>query len=790
MNNKALKILEFNIIKEKLIGHASSALGKKLCDELLPETDMDSINSNLSESEEALSLLYAHGRAPIYEVKDFRLMLKHVEKGGTLDNRDLLDAAMLLRSVQETKKYFNDSDENMEKYPKIGNLISYLKPYPNIEREISSAIISETEISDNASPTLKRIRREIQSKTESIRTKLSQILKAQSSQKLLQDAYVTMRDGRYVIPVKSENKSSVQGIVHDQSGSGQTVFIEPISVVEINNDIKTLELKEQEEIKRILKELSNLLLNIYEDFIFNQKNMAHLDFVFAKGSLGIEMNAIKPNINSDGIIDLKSARHPLIDKKKVVPINIYLGEDYNTLVITGPNTGGKTVTLKTLGLITVMTQSGLLVPCKEDTEVAIFDEVFSDIGDEQSIEQSLSTFSSHMTNIVDILSKVNEKSLVLFDELGAGTDPTEGAALAISILKKLLERNIRTVATTHYSQLKLFALNTPGVKNGSVEFDVKTLSPTYRLTIGIPGKSNAFEISRRLGLSEDIIEKSKKIIPQEELSFEDILNKIDSDRKEIEESRQRQKRFEEEVAGLKERLNFEIEKSKNDREKIIEDAKEEAYNIINKAKNESASLLKELKFLSKSNEDNIASRAVEIENKFNTHLNKQTEKKSILKENKKKDKKEIKLGDTVEILGIGGVGEIVTEPDRKGDLQVQVGIMKISANIKNLKLVESEEEKKSNYNIKSIIKSKSGSNVKSELDLRGKNTEEAIFEIDKFLDDAYIVGLKEVSIIHGKGTGVLRQGVQEYLRKHKFIKKFRDGEFNEGGLGVTIAQLK
>lgn len=790
MNNKALKILEFNTIKEKLISHASSALGKKLCDELLPETDIDSIYSNLSESEEALSLLYAHGRAPIYEVKDFRLMLKHVEKGGTLDNRDLLDAAMLLRSVQETKKYFNDSDENMEKYPRIGNLISYLKPYPNIEREISSAIISETEISDNASPTLKRIRREIQSKTESIRTKLSQILKAQSSQKLLQDAYVTMRDGRYVIPVKSENKSSVQGIVHDQSGSGQTVFIEPISVVEINNDIKTLELKEQEEIKRILKELSNLLLNIYDDFIFNQKNMAHLDFVFAKGSLGIEMNAIKPNINSDGIIDLKSARHPLIDKKKVVPINIFLGEDYNTLVITGPNTGGKTVTLKTLGLMTVMTQAGLLIPCKEDTTVAIFDEVFSDIGDEQSIEQSLSTFSSHMTNIVGILSKVNDKSLVLFDELGAGTDPTEGAALAISILKKLLERNIRTVATTHYSQLKLFALNTPGVKNGSVEFDVKTLSPTYRLTIGIPGKSNAFEISRRLGLSEDIIEESKKIIPQEELSFEDILNKIDSDRKEIEESRQRQKRFEEEVASLKERLNFEIEKSKNDREKIIEDAKDEAYNIINKAKNESASLLKELKFLSKSNEDNIASRAVEIENKFNTHLNNQTEEKSILKENKKKDKKKIKLGDTVEILGIGGVGEVVTEPDRKGDLQVQVGIMKISANIKNLKLVESEEEKKSNYNIKSIIKSKSGSNVKSELDLRGKNIEEAIFEIDKFLDDAYIVGLKEVSLIHGKGTGVLRQGVQEYLRKHKFIKKFRDGEFNEGGLGVTIAQLK
>ena len=704
MNKKALKILEFDRIRDRLVGHASSNLGKKLARELEPITDKDTIVGNLKESEEALSLIYALGRPPIYEIQDFRLLLRHVEKGGSLDNRELLDAGVLLRSVQDTKKYFNENEDNLEKYPIIGEVISLLKPYPNIEREISNAIISDTEISDNASSELKRIRREIISKTDSIRVKLNQILKSQSSQKLLQDSYVTVRDGRYVIPVKSENKSSVKGIVHDQSSSGQTVFIEPISVVEINNDIKTLQIKEADEIKRILKELSNLLLNVQKDIISNQKNMAQLDFVFAKGSLGIDINGIKPEVNDIGVVDMKSARHPLLNPKTVVPIDFHIGEEYNTLVITGPNTGGKTVTLKTLGLLTIMTQSGLLIPCKEDTKMAIFNEVYSDIGDEQSIEQSLSTFSSHMTNIVDILQNVDENSLVLFDELGAGTDPTEGAALAISILSRLLRRNIRTVATTHYSQLKLFALNTPGVKNGSVEFDVKTLSPTFKLTIGIPGKSNAFEISRRLGLSENIITDAKRFIPEEEQSFEDILNQIDTDRKEIEESKKRQVKLEEEVSNLKKRLDFEIEKSKQERENIIEEAEREAYEILRNAKEDSAELLKELKFLSNSRNENVASKAVDIENR--------------------------------------------------------------------------------------IIQSKAGSNVKRELDLRGKNIEEAIYEIDKFLDDAYIVGVKELSIIHGKGTGVLRKGVQEYLRTHRLIKKYRDGEFNKGGHGVTIVELK
>lgn len=790
MNRKALKVLEFNTIIQKLTSFARSQLGKKKCSELSPNFNEDIINKNLLASEEALSIIYALGRPPIYEVQDFILKLRHVEKGGTLENRDLLDAAILLRSVQETKKYFNENEENIEKYPIIGNLISLLKPYPNIERQISLAIVSDTEVSDDASPTLRNIRREIQSKTDAIRIKLSQILKSENSQKLLQDSYVTLRDGRYVIPVKSENRGSVKGIVHDQSGSGQTVFIEPMAVVEINNDIRTLQLKEQDEIKRILKKLSILLLSVHEDIISNQNNMAELDFIFAKGSLGIEFKGTRPEINSNGIIDIKKARHPLLNSKKVVPIDLYLGKDYNTLVITGPNTGGKTVTLKTLGLLTIMAQSGLLIPCNEESKIAVFEEVFSDIGDEQSIEQSLSTFSSHMTNIVNILDKVNSKSLVLFDELGAGTDPTEGAALAISILNTLLEKKIRTCATTHYSQLKLFALNTPGVKNGSVEFDIKTLSPTYKLTIGIPGKSNAFEISRQLGLSESIIDDARSIISDEEQSFEDILNKIDLDRKEIEESKKRQVKLEEELQILRQRLDLEIQKSKDEKNRIIEDAKDEAYNILNDAKKESAELLKELKFLSKSNEDNISAKAVEIENRFNKHLNKKNSNKSLLKVNKNNNKDEIKVGDTVEILGMGGIGEVVTSPSRKGDVQVQVGIMKVNANVKNLKLVESDEQKKASNSIKSIIKSKTNSNLNKELDLRGKNIEEAIYEIDKFLDDAYIVGLKEISIIHGKGTGVLRKGVQNYLRGHKFVKKFRDGEFNEGGHGVTVVELK
>ena len=790
MNEKALNILEYNLIIDRLINSSRSQLGKKIAKELKPMHDLNSIEQSLEETEEATSLIFAFGYPSIYEIKDFILPLKHVEKGGILSTRELLDASSLLRSVNEVKKYFSETEENKIKYPVIYEIISKLTENNFIESEISNAIISETEISDNASRELKRIRREISNKTNSIRDKLNSILKSDSSQNLLQDSFVTIRDGRYVIPVKTANRNVIKGIVHDQSSSGATSFIEPMAVVEINNDIRILEGKEEDEIKRILKELSLSLLEFKDEIILNQKNLAYLDFVFAKGSLAVDLNCTKPTINSKGIINLKKARHPMLDKNTVVPIDIYIGEDYSTLVITGPNTGGKTVTLKTVGLLTLMTQSGLLIPCNSNSEIAIFKEIFVDIGDEQSIEQSLSTFSSHMTNIVDILNNLEYNSLVLFDELGAGTDPTEGAALAIAILEKLLKKEIRTIATTHYSQLKLFALNTKGVKNGSVEFDVNTLSPTYKLRIGIPGKSNAFEISRRLGLGESIIDEAKDLISEENKDFEDVLSQIEKDRKNIEDSKLKQASLETELNRLKENLNKEIQKTKDIKEKLIEEAKEEAYNIVLEAKESSNDLIKKLKFLEKNSKDNTAQEVSIIEKKLNAKLKDNKIKKSILEESKNKSVKDIEIGDEVEVLGMGEVGEVISNPSRKGDVQVQIGIMKINANIKNLRLVESKEVKKANTNIKNIIKNKTNTNINRELDLRGYNIEEAIYVIDKFLDDAYIVGLQEVFLIHGKGTGVLRQGVQNYLKRNKHVKSFRIGSYSEGGTGVTAVEIK
>ena len=790
MNEKALNILEYNLIIDRLVNSSRSQLGKKIAKELKPMNNLDDIEQSLEETEEATSLIFAFGYPSIYEIKDFILPLKHVEKGGILSTRELLDASSLLRSVHEVKKYFSQTEENKIKYPVIYEIVSKLTENNIIESEISNAIISETEISDNASRELKRIRREISNKTNSIRDKLNSILKSDSSQNLLQDSFVTIRDGRYVIPVKTANRNIIKGIVHDQSSSGATSFIEPMAVVEINNDIRILEGKEEEEIKRILKELSLSLLEFKDEIILNQKNLAYLDFVFAKGNLAVELNCTKPAINDKGIINLKKARHPMLDKSTVVPIDIYIGKDYTTLVITGPNTGGKTVTLKTVGLLTLMTQSGLLIPCNSNSEIAIFNEIFVDIGDEQSIEQSLSTFSSHMTNIVDILNNLEYNSLVLFDELGAGTDPTEGAALAIAILEKLLKKEIRTIATTHYSQLKLFALNTEGVKNGSVEFDVNTLSPTYKLRIGIPGKSNAFEISRRLGLGESIINEAKDLISEENKDFEDVLSQIEKDRKNIEDSKLKQELLETELNLLKDNLNEEIQKAKDLKEKLIEEAKEEAYNIVLEAKESSNELIKKLKFLEKNSKDNTAQEVSKIEKNLNRKLKDNKIKKSILEESKNKSIKDIKIGDEVEVLGMDEVGEVISNPSKKGDVQVQIGIMKINANIKNLRFVESKEVKKANANIKNIIKNKTNTNINRELDLRGYNIEEAIYVIDKFLDDAYIVGLKEVFLIHGKGTGVLRQGVQNYLKRNKHVKSFRIGSYSEGGTGVTVVEIK
>ncbi|HSH35032.1 endonuclease MutS2, partial [Schnuerera sp.] len=548
MNEKTFRVLEYEKIVEKLMGKAESELGKQMVKNVKPSISIDEIEYLQRETKEALGLIIKNGNPPLFGIFDISYQLKRAEIGGILNPADLLKVSDSLRVSRSLKKYLKQlKEEEMTQYPIIQELIYSLRVLKHVEEEINNAIIGENEISDNASPMLKKIRRQIINKNDSVRNRLNSIINSQKYKKFLQDSIVTMREGRYVVPIKQENKAYFPGLVHDQSSSGATLFVEPMAVVELNNELRELEIKEREEIQKILNELTSLVAAEVENIRNNQKTLQRLDFVFAKGKLALEMNGTKPILNKDGYINIKKARHPLLDTKEVVPIDIYIGKDFNTLVITGPNTGGKTVTLKTVGLLTLMAQSGIHIPADFNSEIGVFDQVFADIGDEQSIEQSLSTFSSHMTNIVDILDKVGQNSLVLFDELGAGTDPTEGAALAMSILDHLLKLNIRTIATTHYSQLKVYALTTDKVKNASVEFDVETLSPTYKLLIGVPGKSNAFEISKRLGLQNYIIKYAKTLVSKENVEFEDVLKAIDKDRKIIEENRFETEKLKDEV---------------------------------------------------------------------------------------------------------------------------------------------------------------------------------------------------------------------------------------------------
>ena len=599
-----------------------------------------------------------------------------------------------------------------------------------------------------------------------------------------------MREGRYVVPIKQENKAYFQGLVHDQSASGATLFVEPMAVVELNNELRELEIKEREEIERILLELSGLVAEEAEDIGNNQSILQRLDFIFAKGKLALEMDATKPIFNKEGYINIKKARHPLLDVENVVPIDIYIGKDFNTLVITGPNTGGKTVTLKTVGLLTLIAQSGLHIPADFNSQIGVFDQIFADIGDEQSIEQSLSTFSSHMTNIVNILDSLKDNSLVLFDELGAGTDPTEGAALAMSILDHLLKLNIRTIATTHYSQLKIYAITTDRVKNAAVEFDVETLSPTYKLLIGVPGKSNAFEISKRLGLQDYIIEYAKNLVSKENIEFEDVLQAIDEDRRRIEEDKFQAEKLKNEVEKLKEELSREKEKTKQAREKIILKAKEEARSILRSAKDESDSIVSELRKISSEVEKDRNKEIHKAQERLKSSLD---EVESSLSENvlnvkSKEPPKNLKVGDTVEILSLNQIGNVLELPDENGNVLVQVGIMKANVHISTLRRSKKEEADKTQTSTRKIIKSKA--DVKNEIDLRGKTLDEALLDLDKYIDDIYIAGLKEAYIIHGKGTGVLREGIKGYMKRHKYIKSFRIGKYGEGGEGVTVMELK
>lgn len=792
MNEKSLKVLEFNKIKELLIEKAESQIGKDLVREIKPLVDLREIQVLQEETEEALSLLMQRGNPPLYGINSIAIEIKRVEMGGSLTPGALMKISDSLRVSRGLKNYIKETkDGKSTNFPIIEELVESLRAFKQIEDEINNAIINENEISDNASSALKNIRRQIMSKNDAVKDKLNSIISSQSNKKYLQDSIVTMREGRYVIPVKQENRSSVPGLVHDMSSSGATVFIEPMAVVELNNQLRELEAKEREEIERILMELSNLVATEAFSIANNEKVLKRLDFIFAKGKLALDMKATKPIINDKGYLNIKKGRHPLLNAKKVVPIDVYIGKEFNSLIITGPNTGGKTVTLKTVGLFTLMAQAGLHIPADFNSEIAVFSQVFADIGDEQSIEQSLSTFSSHMTNIVNILNNVEYNSLVLFDELGAGTDPTEGAALAMSILDHLIKMDVRTIATTHYSQLKLYALTTDKVRNASVEFDVETLSPTYKLLIGVPGKSNAFEISKRLGLQDYVINYARELISQENIQFEDVLQAMERDRRKIEEDKAEAERLRREIENLKKSLSSEQDMTKDMREKILQKAREEARSILRDAKDDVDLIVGELRSISSDIEKDKNKRIQEAKEMLKENLDKveSSLSKDVLNKKSSKPPKNLKAGESVEVLSLNKNGTVITAPDEKGNLDVQIGIMKVNVHLSTLRRAENDDNDKSTFKSKKIVSNKSKT-IKSEIDLRGNNIEEAILEIDKYLDDTYIAGLNEVFIIHGKGTGALRDGIKSYLRGHKHVLTFRAGKYGEGGDGVTVVEIK
>ena len=780
MNQKALNALEYQKIIEKLTEKASSYMGKQLCKNLEPSTDLETIRLMQVQTKDALTRLFQKGSISFGNVKDIRGSLKRLEIGSALSIQEILAVCGLLENTSRVKTY-SRKERNDLPGDSLDSMFDGLSPLTPLSTEIRRCILSEEEISDDASPALRQIRRNMKITNDRIHTQLAGLVNG-SARTYLQDSVITMRNGRYCIPVKAEYKGQVPGMIHDQSSTGSTLFIEPMSVVKLNNDMRELELQEQKEIEVILADLSQQIATEQEAISLNLELMVQLDFIFARATLAMEMNASEPVFNDEGRINLKKARHPLINKKKVVPIDIRLGDEFDLLVITGPNTGGKTVSLKTVGLLTLMGQSGLHIPTLDRSELALFHEVYADIGDEQSIEQSLSTFSSHMTNIVSFLGKADRHSLVLFDELCSGTDPTEGAALAISILSYLHERGIRTMATTHYSELKVFALSASGIENACCEFDVETLSPTYRLLIGIPGKSNAFAISSKLGIPESIIEKAREQINEQDESFEDVLTSLEESRITIE-----NERTEKQLENKQEKLDVQ-------KERIIRQANEEAHKVLQDAKDYADQTMK---LFHKFHNEYVDTAAVERERQqLRQRLNK-AEQKMAQPTPKKKPKKvltakDIHLGDTVRVLSMNLKGTVSTRPDSKGYLFVQMGIIRSKVHISDLELIDEPvitTPSLSKTGAGKIRMSKSAS-VSTEINLLGKTVDEAVAELDKYLDDAYIAHLKTVRIVHGKGTGALRKGVHNYLKRQKHVASYRLGEFGEGDAGVTIVEFK
>lgn len=793
MNIKCLKTLEYDKIIAQLEEYASSPLGRDMCEKLLPSGDIWQIRQSQSETTDALTRVRMKGSISFSGLKDITGSLKRLEIGSSLSISELLSLSSNLTLSARAKAYGRHEESELPE-DSLEEMFRLLEPLTPLNAEIKRCILSEEEISDDASPGLRHVRRSMKVINDRVHSQLNALLNANRS--YLQDAVITMRDGRYCLPVKAEHKSQVSGMVHDQSATGSTLFIEPMAIIQLNNELRELEIQEKKEIEAVLADLSNQAAPYTEELRLNQQLLAKLDFIFAKAALSRHYKCSEPEFNTDGYLDIKDGRHPLLDPEKVVPINIRLGKDFDLLIVTGPNTGGKTVSLKTVGLFTLMGQAGLHIPAFDGSKLAVFEEVFADIGDEQSIEQSLSTFSAHMTNIVSILEQADSRSLCLFDELGAGTDPTEGAALAISILNFLHNMKCRTMATTHYSELKVFALTTAGVENACCEFSVENLQPTYRLLIGIPGKSNAFAISKKLGLPDFLIEDARNHLESNDETFEDLLAHLEQSRLTIEKEQEEIQVYKEEVAQLKSRLSQKEERLDQRKEKLIHQAREEAQKILREAKETADQTIRNVNRLAASSGVN---KELEAER---TRLRQQMEKvdQSLSVKTKGPRKtispKALRIGDSVKVLSLNLTGTVSTLPNAKGDLFVQMGILRSQVNIKDLEPVEEESaggsgmEKPKEKTGGGKIKMSKSFAVSPEVNLIGMTTDEAIPALDKYLDDAYLAHLPQVRVVHGRGTGALRAAVHKRLKKLNYVKEFRLGEFGEGDSGVTIVFFK
>ena len=794
MNEKVLHTLEYNKILDQLTEYAFSADARSRCQKLRPITDRAQIEQLQQQTSDALSRLFKYGSLSFSGVTDIRDSLKRLEIGGALSAIELLRVCSLLESAKRAKAFARSQEDNDQPDDSLTGLFAGIEPLTPLCDEIRRCILSEDEIADDASSTLHSIRRSMRGMNDKIRAQMNSMISNTTTRSYLQDTVITMRDGRYCLPVKAEAKSLVPGMIHDQSSTGSTLFIEPMAVVNLNNEYKELQLREQEEIEVILAGLSNLTASYATQLLADYELLTELDFIFARAAFAQTYNGVAPLFNDDGRIHIRKGRHPLLDPKKVVPIDVRLGEDFRLLIVTGPNTGGKTVSLKTVGLLTLMGQSGLHIPASERSELGIFDEVFADIGDEQSIEQSLSTFSSHMVNIIRILEQVNDRSLVLFDELCAGTDPTEGAALAISILSKLHLYGARIMATTHYSELKVYALSTPGVENACCEFDVATLSPTYRLLIGIPGKSNAFAISEKLGLPTDLIADAKGRISKSEGDFEDLIADLEKSRSTIEREQLEINQYKAEVESLKKKLEQKQERLDSSRDKILREANEQAYSILKEAKDVADETIRNFNKYGKAGApvSEMEKERTKLRGKMDKAAQKMSEQKKASVPNHNVPKK-LRIGDSVKVISMNLKGTVHSLPNARGDLYVQMGILRSLVNINDLILLEEDAApgtKKFQKTSAGKIKMSKSASVSTEINLIGKTTDEAIPLLDKYLDDAYLAHLPSVRIVHGKGTGALRNAVQAHLKRLKYVKSFHLGEFGEGDAGVTIAEFK